>query len=252
MIPTVIINLAKNKERKKTMEEKIQKTYLSNYIYMDAVYGKTELHKYDFEIIPNYIDPYKNTPIYVGIIGCTLSHYCVWNYIVENNIEKLLILEDDTVFYDNFDSMLKYILNLDIHYDMFYLNRHKLNHLYNLGNEIEFNDNIVIPKYCYNASSYILTYNGAKKLLNSLLNWDYRNFIHNSRGNTLNGLYIIDIMIKDIQNKSLKNKSYPFIWYSWNGTKYPCQFNTLPVIGNDSRNTGLVFQNADNFKSIVS
>jgi len=169
MIHAVIINLAKNKERKQAMEEKIQKTCLSNYIYMDAVYGKTELHKYDFEIIPNYIDPYKNTPIYVGTIGCTLSHYCVWNYIVENNIEKLLILEDDTVFYDNFDSMLKYILNLDMHYDMFYLNRYKLNHLYDLGNEIEVNDNVVIPKYCYNASCYILTYNGAKKLLNANL-----------------------------------------------------------------------------------
>jgi collagen beta-1,O-galactosyltransferase len=169
MIPAVIINLAKNKERKKTMEEKIQKTCLSNYIYMDAIYGKNELHKYDFEVIPNYIDPYKNTPIYVGIIGCTLSHYCVWNYIVENNIEKLLILEDDCIFLENFDNMLKYILNLDIYYDMFYLNRHKLNHLYNLGNEIEVNDNIVIPKYCYNASSYILTYNGAKKLLNANL-----------------------------------------------------------------------------------
>jgi collagen beta-1,O-galactosyltransferase len=38
-----------------------------------------------------------------------------------------------------------------------------------LGNEIEVNDNIVIPKYCYNASSYIITYNGAKKLLNANL-----------------------------------------------------------------------------------
>jgi len=169
MIPTVVINLAKNRERKKTLEAKIQKTCLTNYIYMDAIYGKTELHKYDFEVIPNYIDPYKNTPIYVGAIGCTLSHYFVWKYIVENNIEKILILEDDCVFLQNFDNMLKYILNLDIHYDMFYLNRYKLNHLYNLGNEIEVNDNIIIPKYSYNTSSYILTYNGAKKLLNTNL-----------------------------------------------------------------------------------
>ena len=169
MIPTVIINLKKNEKRKKYMEEKIKNTCLTNYIYMDAIYGKTELHKYDFEVIPNYIDPYKKTPIYVGTIGCTLSHYCVWNYIVENNIEKILILEDDCVFLENFDNMLKYILNLDMHYDMFYLNRYKLNHLYDLGNEIEVNDNIVIPKYCYNTSSYILTYNGAKKLLNANL-----------------------------------------------------------------------------------
>jgi collagen beta-1,O-galactosyltransferase len=169
MIPTVVINLEKNKERKQSIEEKIQKTCLTNYIYMDAVYGKTELHKYDFEIIPNYIDPYARSQIYVGAIGCTLSHYFVWKYIVENNIEKLLILEDDCVFLENFDNMLKYILNLDIYYDMFYLNRYKLNYIYGMGNEIEFNDNIVIPKYSYNTSSYILTYNGAKKLLNTNL-----------------------------------------------------------------------------------
>jgi len=169
MIPVVIINLEKNKERKKTMEEKIKKTCLSNYIFMDAVYGKTELHKYDFEVIPNYIDPYKNTPMYVGIIGCTLSHYFVWKYIFENNIEKLLILEDDCVFSENFDIMLKYILDLDLYYDMFYLNRITLNEIYNLGDEIEINDKIVIPKYSYNACSYILTCNGAKKLLDANL-----------------------------------------------------------------------------------
>jgi collagen beta-1,O-galactosyltransferase len=169
MIPVVIINLEKNKERKKTMECKIKKTCLTNYIFMDAVYGKTELHKYDFEVIPDYIDPYKSTPIYIGIIGCTLSHYLVWKYIVENNIEKLLILEDDCVFLDNFDNMLKYILELDLYYDMFYLNRIKLNETYNLGYEIEMSDKIIIPKYSYNASSYILTFNGAKKLLDANL-----------------------------------------------------------------------------------
>lgn len=169
MIPVVIINLEKNKDRKKTMEEKIKKTCLTNYIFMDAVYGKSELHKYDFEVIPNYIDPYKNTPIYVGIIGCTLSHYFVWKYIVENNIEKLLIIEDDCIFLDNFDNVLKHILEFDLQYDMFYLNRFSLNEIYNLGDEVEINDKIIIPKYSYNASSYILTYNGAKKLLDANL-----------------------------------------------------------------------------------
>jgi collagen beta-1,O-galactosyltransferase len=169
MIPTIIINLEKNKVRKKAIEDKIKNTCLTNYIFMDAVYGNTELNKYDFEVIPNYIDPYKNTSIYVGIIGCTLSHYFVWKYIVENNIKKILILEDDCVFLENFDNMLKYILELDLYYDMFYLNRIKLNKKYNLGNEIRFDDKIVIPKYSYNASSYILTYNGAKKLLDANL-----------------------------------------------------------------------------------
>jgi collagen beta-1,O-galactosyltransferase len=80
-----------------------------------------------------------------------------------------LIIEDDCIFLDNFDNVLKHILEFDLQYDMFYLNRFSLNEIYNLGDEVEINDKIIIPKYSYNASSYILTYNGAKKLLDANL-----------------------------------------------------------------------------------
>jgi hypothetical protein len=53
-------------------------------------------------------------------------------------------------------------------------------------------------------------------------------------------------MIKVTQDNILLNKiPKSFTWYCWNGTYYPCEHNKLPVKGNDRRNTGLVFQNAD-------
>jgi collagen beta-1,O-galactosyltransferase len=167
MIPTIIINLERNQQRKISMDKKIKQTCLNNFIYMDAVDGKNDIHKYNFKIIPNFIDPEFNIPMNIGYIGCTLSHYFVWKYIVENNIEKMLILEDDTVFLKDFDVALKYTLNLDLDYDMFYLNRWKLNKIYKMKDEIEINEHIVIPNYSYNASSYIMTYAGAKKMLDT-------------------------------------------------------------------------------------
>ena len=59
-------------------------------------------------------------------------------------------------------------------------------------------------------------------------------------------------MIKNIQERMNNGSLKKYInWYCWNGTKFPCNFNRLPLKGNEIRNTGLVFQ-SDNFNSIVS
>ena len=165
-IPTIIINLNKHSQRKKSMIEKLKGTLLKNYVFFDAIDGETELHKHNFTVIPNWIDPIDKKKLSVGYIGCTLSHYYVWMYIFNNNIERALVLEDDTIFYKEFDKTLIKLLNMNEEYDMLYLNRIPLNTLHNLGEEQEINKNIVLAKYSYNMSSYILTLNGAKTLLN--------------------------------------------------------------------------------------
>jgi len=162
---TIIINLAKNTNRKHAMQRKIKKTMIANYHFFNAI--GNDLNKYSFKIIPDFIDPCELLPITTGCIGCTLSHYFVWKYIIDNNIQKTLILEDDATFYLNFDAELKRILDSGMQYDLFYLNRIPLNAKYKLGKETEIAPNVVIPKYCYNASSYIITYNGAKKMIAS-------------------------------------------------------------------------------------
>lgn len=167
MIQTIIIHLPRNKDRKNAMLQKIKKTCLTHFHFFDAIDGKNDLHKYKFKIIPHFIDPCYFTPINTGTIGCTLSHYYVWKYIIENKIQRALILEDDATFYENFDNVFKTVLELDIPYDIFYLNRIPQNEEYNLGPEIEMMPNIVIPKYSYNASTYIITYSGAKKMIES-------------------------------------------------------------------------------------
>jgi GR25 family glycosyltransferase involved in LPS biosynthesis len=171
-LPVIILNLKRETARKNHMIEKIRKTEINNYIFLEAVDGEYELKKFNFKVIPDWKDPIDKKKINVGYIGCTLSHYLAWKYILDNKINIALILEDDTTFNSNFDSVMKQILNSEKKFDLLYLNRIPLNLLYNLGDEIEINNDFVLAKYSYNASSYLITYECAKKLLSSnILNY---------------------------------------------------------------------------------
>lgn len=201
MIHTLIINLKRHTDRKKAMEYKIRNTCLKKYTFIEAVDGKTDLHLYNFKIMPNWIDPIDKQPINIGSIGCTLSHYKCWKYIIENKLEKALILEDDATFNDNFNYGLKYILQFksDI-YDFCYLNRVELNKIFDIEDDIELNELLVIPRYSYNTSSYIITYEGAHKMLNC---------------NCLNYMLPIDELLP-----IMYDEKYPFKQYSCYFDKY--------------------------------
>jgi FkbM family methyltransferase len=193
-IPVIIISLEKHKSRRIAMEKKIKNTILQNYKYFIAIDGETDLYKYKFNIMENYIDPILNRKINVGEIGCMLSHYFVWKYIVKNNIDKCLILEDDTTFNDDFNLELEKIMNIKLKYELFYLCRQSNNLIYNHGSEIEVYENIVIPKYSYNSNAYIITNSGAKKLIKT---------------NILDNILPVDEYMS-----IMYDKAYPFKQYS--------------------------------------
>ena len=56
-----------------------------------------------------------------GAIGCSLSHRKAWLNILNNDDEKVLILEDDIEFDDNFTNKLNEYLNDITDYDLVYL-----------------------------------------------------------------------------------------------------------------------------------
>jgi GR25 family glycosyltransferase involved in LPS biosynthesis len=169
-----------------------------------------------------------------GQVGCLLSHLKLLKHIVDNEIKEANIFEDDIFFIKNWQTLSEeYYNNTPKDYDVLFI-----------GCELYRPENI--PKIsnasCLCTHAYIVTYDGAKKLLNSLLNYD--------KGN---GLYNIDNMISTIQdcikNGSLKNDNN-IKWYCWNGVSYQGIFNKLPFVGSNRRNCGLVFQNT-RFKTIV-
>lgn len=168
-IPTFIINLQHNLNRKLSMTNKINYTNIKNYKFINAVDGKTDLDSYNFKIMPDWIDPILKRKMNSHEIGCFLSHYSIWKYIITHNIDVALILEDDCIFLDNFNNEFEQILHLNpTTYDYFSLGRNRMNDKYNMGPELSITDTYVIPKYSYNAHSYLLTKNGARILTNKL------------------------------------------------------------------------------------
>ena len=104
-------------------------------------------------------------------IGVFLSHLGFWNYIVKNNIECSLILEDDACFNDEtFANQIKSVISDHdtMNFKVVSLFKHddqKKTKKYNTFN----NKYHKIDARCWGAVAYIITLDGAKQLLKSIV-----------------------------------------------------------------------------------
>lgn len=171
---TYVINLERRQDKRKHMEQEFlrlaEKNIDLHHCFFNAIDGNSALADYKFQI-PNWFDPNSGKSMTNGEVGCALSHYLIWKDIVDL-VEakklsadcKVLILEDDVIFLDNFhDLTTQCHINCRIPYDMLYLHRKPL--------DAE-NETFILPylksiKKSYWACAYLLTYNGAKKLINA-------------------------------------------------------------------------------------
>ena len=182
-----------------------------------------------------------------GQKGCLFSHLKLYKHIISNNIQICTIFEDDVHFHPEWNNLAyNYYNNTPKNFDILFIGN-QLDECKNINQRSIIN---TLSTFCTHA--YIITIQGAKKMLGYLLNWDYHTSDSTKYvGHPLTGLFCIDIMIKNIQDRMNQKKLRKYInWYCWNGTRFPCDFNRLPLKGNDIRNTGLVFQ-SDNFKTTI-
>jgi len=98
-------------------------------------------------------------PVNPGEIGCTLSHINAWKRVVEDGVNRALILEED--FYG-----IKPLRDLksppsDINWDFMYLGRYAFED----ATDVEINDQWLYPGFSYNMQAYMLTQEGAQKLV---------------------------------------------------------------------------------------
>ena len=171
-----VINLKRCTDKRQHMENEFRKLADKginlNHVFFDAVDGKdsNNLSKYTYNI-PNWYDPKSGKTMTCGEVGCSLSHYLVWKDIT-NSVDsgtlpldcKVIILEDDVVFpQDAFKKLEAYHSKLTQSYDMLYLHRKPLNP----NAETFVTPNIKTAAYSYWTCAYILTYTGAKKLVDS-------------------------------------------------------------------------------------
>ncbi len=101
-----IINLERRTDRKIQMEKKLKDIGLNNYEFVNAVDGKKDK-------ILNYFSKLKKENktniINSGHFGCLLSHIKVIKKAIKNNHKKIMILEDDIIFEENFIERIKNI-----------------------------------------------------------------------------------------------------------------------------------------------
>ena len=177
-----IINLKRNINKKNkiidilTDFEKWSKMKI-NYSFFEAVDGKNVDYN-NININYFWYDPHSHKHLTKGEVGCALSHINIWKMFVddyENNLYDenykncVMVLEDDFII--NNKDVFKDIINLQkVDFDFLYLGRKKM-----VDKKEEFSDllenqikhTVVKSAFSYWAIAYVISYKGAKKLLES-------------------------------------------------------------------------------------
>jgi GR25 family glycosyltransferase involved in LPS biosynthesis len=133
-----------------------------NWLIIETVNAYNENSKLAF--VTRYPEV-KNLLYKVGEFGCFASHYVFWKYIVDNNIEQAVVLEDDADVQNHFPSMYQLALNLlPSTYDVFSMYVDK-NQYPRFNESFRINNYIARGYQDWSTLSYIVSLKGAKRLI---------------------------------------------------------------------------------------
>jgi glycosyl transferase family 25 len=163
VIPKFIISLDKNKERQDYLKKEVYPK-ITNYFKCAAF--DAELDDANEILKENKIflsDTFYNK-CNEGQLGCYLSHFQLWKYIIKSNIDLAIILEDDVKIYSNFNKIIDTVYeNLPVKFDYLHLFIHpdKQNIQY-----LEGKDGDIIPaEDNFGTVAYMISLRGAKRLV---------------------------------------------------------------------------------------
>lgn len=126
------------------------------------------LHDEGIRLIPEYENMFEKRPIRLGEIGCFLSHFKIWEHIVDYGLDEVLVLEDDVIFEHYFTQMtgaaVAEVRSLIKEYDLLYLGRNPLG---KDGPSVKGSKLLREPGPSLTLSGYIITFEGARKLINT-------------------------------------------------------------------------------------
>jgi len=208
-----IINLEKDKDRFYNSIRQLRNYQLNNFEFINAINGNN-LTNDEFKSYTSDIGYYITSP---SMVGCGMSHIKIWEEIIQNNIEFSLILEDDFIFKENFlNDFNELIKNVPDNFDLLFLNENILINKYLKIQDI--NNYLYKPLFLFHTISYIITLEGAKKLLKKINKVSYHIDFHICINHLLNNdkLNIIASkkpLIYQIfnTNNNIYDYNYPFI-----------------------------------------
>ena len=127
-----IINLKHRIDRKNTIIKEMKKLDISNYEFFDAIRPAPD---YIQNCNPNFLKKEGSSELKarlnrasisedsyrIGSFGCLKSHYEVIKLALSRNYQTILILEDDTMFIQDFNKIYEYANQIHNNFDMLYL-----------------------------------------------------------------------------------------------------------------------------------
>uniref|UniRef100_A0A2M4ARY6 Putative glycosyltransferase 25 family member n=1 Tax=Anopheles triannulatus TaxID=58253 RepID=A0A2M4ARY6_9DIPT len=164
-----MINLERRTERRSKMLAHFDLLGLQ-VEHFPAVDGKLlsdkKVQDLGIRFLPGYADPFHKRPMTMGEIGCFLSHYYIWENMVRLGLAEVLVLEDDIRFEPFFRRRAHRVLD-DARriggWDLIYFGRKRLQE--EDEKWIPGSEYLVRAGYSYWTLGYVITLEGAKKLL---------------------------------------------------------------------------------------
>lgn len=157
---TFVVNLIRRTDRKEAVEIALDKHDI-DYEFFEAVDGTS------LKVTDEIINLFKGNDFGStrGVIGCALSHLTLWKRLVNEEAPFYTIFEDDIHPRDDFSERFKYVKN-NMKGDIIFLGYHSRNT--NIRSEKSDPPLISLPLDAYIGGffAYIITLEGAKKLLN--------------------------------------------------------------------------------------
>ena len=180
-----LVNLDSRKDRLETLFK--EEPYLENIITrISAVNGKTlKMNKIIYNLFSNNTFNWKKSAM-----GCSLSHMLIWTSIVKEEGKYFMVLEDDVRFNKNWlDNWSKYVNSIPEDADILYIggvlppNKPVFNSCLENENEYwakikpnTYFSRIPTPTFHFCTYSYIITKNGAQKMLDFLYNSEQKSY----------------------------------------------------------------------------
>ncbi|KAM8793865.1 procollagen galactosyltransferase 1 [Eudromia elegans] len=166
-----MINLERRQDRRERMLRTLHEQQIQCKV-VEAVDGRamnaSAVAALGIRMLPGYRDPYHGRPLTKGELGCFLSHYKVWQEIVERGLQKSVVFEDDLRFEIFFKRRLMNLMqDLEqegLDWDLIYIGRKRMQ-VEHPEESVPRVRNLVVADYSYWTLAYAVSLRGARKLL---------------------------------------------------------------------------------------
>ncbi|MGH0119552.1 UNVERIFIED_CONTAM: hypothetical protein FKN15_006044 [Acipenser sinensis] len=142
---------------------------LSLFLCPSRALNSSDIKQLGVDLLPGYYDPFSGRTLTKGEVGCFLSHYNIWKEMVDLQLERAVVFEDDVRFQGNFKKRLLRLIEeidlVELDWDLIYLGRKQVNPTQE--QPVENVRNLVEAGYSYWTLSYVISLQGATKLLNA-------------------------------------------------------------------------------------